>query len=162
MCKPGDFMASVALIKIVITGQGGHGSAPHNSISPIGAACDIYKALTALPAQEVDCQESVVLTITKFQSGSRNNVIPREAVLEGTIRAFNKEVMAFLIKRIKEIVASICKAYRVQIDEENSTTHTFYPPVINHAKEAAHIERIACSTFGKENFTAEGLPCFAS
>ena len=65
----------------MLSGKGGHGSAPHNSISPIAAACDIYKALTALPAQEVDCQESVVLTITKFQSGTRSNVIPREAVL---------------------------------------------------------------------------------
>ena len=151
-------MASVADIKIVITGRGGHGSAPHNSINPIGAACDIYKALTALPAQEVDCQESVVLTINKFQAGSRNNVIPREAVLEGTIRGFNREVMEFLIKRIKEIVASICKAYCLQVDELNSKTALTYPPVVNHPKEAAHIERLAKATFGEEKFTGEGTP----
>ena len=151
-------MASVADIKIVITGRGGHGSAPHNSINPIGAACDIYKALTALPAQEVDCQESVVLTINKFQAGSRNNVIPREAVLEGTIRGFNREVMEFLIKCIKEIVASICKAYCLQVDEINSETALTYPPVVNHPKEAAHIERLAKATFGEEKFTGEGTP----
>ena len=124
MCKPGPFMASSVDIKIALEGQGGHGSAPHNSITPIGAACDIYKALTALPAQEVDCQETVVLTITKFQSGSRNNVIPREALLEGTIRAFSKEIIAFLIKRINEIVTSICKAYRVQYNLEQSAVES--------------------------------------
>ena len=162
MCKPGPILASVTTIKIALEGQGGHGSAPHNSISPIGAACDIYKALTGLPAQEVDCQDSVVLTINKFQSGSRNNVIPREALLEGTIRAFSKEIIAFLIKRINEIVTSICKAYRVQYNIDNSVTETLYPPVINHDKEAAHIERLAKATFGEESFTQEGLPCFAS
>lgn len=91
-------MASCGSIKIVLNGKGGHGSAPHNSVSPITAACDIYKALTALPAQELDCQENAVLTITKFQAGTSNNAIPREAVLEGSIRGFNIKVMEFLVK----------------------------------------------------------------
>ena len=42
-------------------------------------------------------------------------MIPREAVLEGTIRGFNTKVMEFLVKRIKEIVTSIAKAYRLDV-----------------------------------------------
>ncbi len=50
MCKPGEMMASVCTLKITLLGKGGHGSAPHLAITPIGAACDIYEALTALIA----------------------------------------------------------------------------------------------------------------
>ncbi len=50
VCKEGEFMASSISIKVVLHGKGGHGSAPHTAISPMGAVCDIYKALVTLPA----------------------------------------------------------------------------------------------------------------
>ena len=89
-------------------------------------------------------------------------MIPREAVMEGTIRGFDIEAMKFLIKRINEIVVSISKAYRLQVESDEPVAAIFYPPVINHPTEAAHIERLAKATFGEENFTDEGLPSFAS
>ena len=98
--QPGEMMASVACLKIVLNGKGGHGSSPHLSVTPIGAACDIYKALSTLPSLEVNCKEKVVVSITKLNSGSRNNVIPRTAELEGTVRCFNSEMMKFVKKRV--------------------------------------------------------------
>lgn len=89
-------------------------------------------------------------------------MIPREAVMEGTIRVFNLKILDFLTKRINEIVYSFAKAYRVQVDDKIPLVKMKYPPVINHTKEAAHIERLAKATFGEENFTDDGLPCFAS
>ncbi len=54
-----------------------------------------------------------MLTITKLQAGSRNNVIPRSAVLEGTVRTFSKEIMKYLLGRVQVIVKGIASAYRL-------------------------------------------------
>ena len=72
------------------------------------------------------------------------------------------KVIEFLGKRIREIVNEVAKAYRLEVVEGGVPEEYMYPPVINHETEAAHVERIAKATFGKENFSEEGLPCFAT
>ena len=109
-------MASAGLIKIVIVGKGGHGSIPHANINPITPAALIYQSLINLPAQEVSCKEKAVVSFGKLTAGTSNNVIPRIAILEGTIRAFNSEVMNYLKQRIEEISISIAKSSKCEID----------------------------------------------
>ena len=53
-----------------------------------------------------------MLTIGKFESGSAANVIPAEAVMEGTLRAFDNDIREFMIRRITEVAEGIALAYR--------------------------------------------------
>lgn len=105
-------MASVYGFRITVKGKGAHGSAPEASVSPINAAVQIYQGLQELIAREIPGSKEVVLTIGKFESGSAANVIPAEAVMEGTLRAFDNDIREFMIRRITEVAEGIALAYR--------------------------------------------------
>ena len=105
---------SVYGFKITITGKGTHGAMPHNGIDPINVGVQIYQGLQQLIARECDPAEAVTLTIGQFNAGTVNNIIPETAVLQGTLRTFNNEVKACLIRRIQEIVTGIAGAFHAE------------------------------------------------
>lgn len=113
-----EAMASVDGFKITLTGHGGHGSMPENSIDPINGAVQVYLALQSLIAREIGGTEEAVLTIGQFTAGDVANVIPERAVLQGTLRTFDKKVRERLVKRMQEITADVAKAYRCQSEYE--------------------------------------------
>jgi len=116
----GPLSASSDGLSFNITGKGGHGASPQNSIDPINAGVHLYLAMQELISREVDPKEMVVITFGKFISGDALNIIPEKALLSGTMRTFNKEVRNYLIDRIKEICESVGKTYRVNIEFESA------------------------------------------
>ncbi|SCZ82054.1 M20 metallopeptidase family protein [Acidaminobacter hydrogenoformans] len=123
-------MAGSIPFEIQIAGKGGHGSAPENAIDPIYAAVQIYQALQSVKMREISAQEPMVMTIGEFAFGKTCNVIPQSGQMSGTIRFFKKEVGAYAIQRIEEIVTALAAALRV---EATFITGVFLPPVINDA-----------------------------
>jgi amidohydrolase len=74
--KAGRRNAGCDQFDIVITGVGGHGSAPHRAKSPVVMGALAIISYQSLVSPSVDPQEPSVLTVNAFQSGSANNVIP--------------------------------------------------------------------------------------
>ena len=105
-------MAAAYNFRITVDGLGGHGSMPEHCIDPITAGVNIHLALQALVAREISPLTEVALTVGKFQAGSASNVIPQQAVLEGTMRVFDPEVEKFVVKRIGEVAEGVAKTYR--------------------------------------------------
>lgn len=62
-----------------------------------------------------------VLTIGKFQAGDAANVIPEQAVLEGTLRAFDPDQRAFFVERIAQIAPAVAATYRATARVETLT-----------------------------------------
>lgn len=109
-------LSAVYGFKVVLKGKGGHGSMPEQCIDPINAAVQVYLALQALIAREVAGSEEAILTIGQFVAGEAANVIPEEAVLQGTLRTFDKRVRERLIQRIFEVVNAVSSAYRCRCE----------------------------------------------
>lgn len=107
-------MSAVYGFKIELRGHGGHGSMPEACVDPINAAVQVYLALQSLIAREVGGTEEAVLTIGHLAAGEVANVIPEQAVLEGTLRTFTKEVRDRLIARIGEAAKAVAAAYRCE------------------------------------------------
>ena len=107
----GTMMFSVDGFRITIHGRGSHGAYPHASIDPINIAVQVYLALEALIAREVDPAKANVLTIGKFQAGSANNIIPESAELQGTIRSNDKASRELLVRRMKEVAVRTAEVY---------------------------------------------------
>ena len=105
-------MASVYGFRITVTGKGGHGSTPENCIDPIIVAIKIHEAFQELMAREKSSFAEAALTVGKFQAGYAANVIPEQAVMEGTLRVFDPDQRAFLIERIEQIVPAVAATYR--------------------------------------------------
>ena len=107
----GTMMFSVDGFKMTIHGKGGHGAYPHLSIDPINIGVHIHLALQELIAREADPTHACVLTIGQFSAGSAANIIPEEAILQGTLRTNNKETRAKLVKRLKEVAIKTAETY---------------------------------------------------
>jgi amidohydrolase len=109
--KEGPFMASSDWFTIRITGKQAHGSQPWGSIDPIVTAAQIINGLqTIVSRQENIVKAPVVITVGKFHSGIRSNIIPEEALLEGTIRTLDGAMQKEVHEKIKRMVDNIAAA----------------------------------------------------
>ena len=113
-----EAMSSVNGFKITIKGHGGHGATPQLTVDPINAAVQVYLALQSLIAREIGGSEEAVLTIGQFTAGEASNIIPEQAVLQGTLRTFRENVRQRLLKRIREVVSGVAMTYRCQAEYE--------------------------------------------
>ncbi len=109
--RPGPFMAAPDQFKITIKGSGGHGSAPHKTVDPIYVLSHLILALQGISSRMVDPVEPFVISVGKVESGTKSNIIPDEAKIEGTIRTLNEETRTLAKKNVIKISDSVCKAF---------------------------------------------------
>jgi amidohydrolase len=123
---PGGAMASSDRIKIVVRGRGTHAAQPWRGVDPIATAARIVLALEALPAREIDLRLPSVVSIGAIHGGTRNNVIPDEVELLGTIRALDPAIRTELHERVKRTVGGIAEsagaAAEITLDDGNPIT----------------------------------------
>lgn len=116
--EAGPRMASSDIFKIKVKGKGGHGSMPHQGVDAIVAASAIVMNLQSIVSREISPLEPSVVSIGMFNSGTRFNVISPEATLEGTTRAFNKEIRDRFPEIIERIVKNTANSYRATAELE--------------------------------------------
>jgi amidohydrolase len=112
--EAGPRMASAGIFNIKIKGKGGHGSMPNQGVDAIVVGSSMVMNFQSVVSREISPLDPAVLTIGIFNSGTRFNVLPGEAYLEGTTRCFNMEVNDSFKERIERIMASTAKAYRAE------------------------------------------------
>ena len=137
LCGRGTFMAGCTLFRISVRGTGCHGAMPETGVDPINIAAHIYLSLQELTAREISAKKPAVVTVGRFQGGQAPNIIPEEAVLEGTIRTFDRELTARIMERIQAIAENTAVAFRgsAQVEEIASA-----PPLVN---DPALMEQVA-------------------
>ena len=104
-------MFSVDGFHITIHGRGAHGAYPHFSVDPVNIAVHVYLALQAILAREVDPQKACIMTVGAFNAGSAPNIIPNEAVLQGTIRCNDQHNRLLMKRRLQEVAEKTAEAY---------------------------------------------------
>ncbi|THD76164.1 MAG: amidohydrolase [Bradyrhizobium sp.] len=112
---PGPAMAGADFFDITITGYGGHGARPEFSKDPVVIAMTLGQALQTIVSRNVAPADPAVLSITQIHAGSAYNVIPGDAKLCGTVRAFSDEVRVLIRERMRAICAGIASAFQVEI-----------------------------------------------
>ena len=110
--RKGPLMASADEITITIEGKGGHGAMPHQCIDPVIVGAQIVTALQTIASRNVDPLNSCVVSITRFQAGTANNIIPQSAWLNGTVRTLKPATRDMVEKQIHEIAAASCRSER--------------------------------------------------
>ncbi|TCO76961.1 M20 family metallopeptidase [Marinisporobacter balticus] len=116
--EEGPRMASADLFKIYIKGKGGHGSLPHQGVDAVVTASAIIMNLQSVVSREISPLESAVVSVGKIQSGTRFNVIPDEAVLEGTTRCFNNNIRKDFPEILERIAKNTAASYRAEAELE--------------------------------------------
>jgi amidohydrolase len=145
---PGPFMAGSSEFELEVRGRGGHGAIPQETRDPVLAASQIVVALQSIVARRISPLETGVVTVARFHAGTAANVIPDEARLEGTIRAFDPEVFVFLKGEVERVVRGISAAGGVE--STIRWREDEYPPTVNDPAVAELVRRAAVGVVGEE------------
>ena len=126
----GAIMASVDNFSIKVSGRGGHAAAPWETADPIVAAAHMVTGLQTLVSRNAELTKgAAVVSVGSFQGGNRNNIIPEDVELLGTIRTHNEETRQLIHERLRAYINNTAAAFgteaEVRIDR-------LYPAVINN------------------------------
>ena len=116
--KGGSIMASADQMVITVTGRGGHASAPHNALDPIPIACEIVQALQLMVTRTVDVFDPAVVTVGRIIAGTRNNIIPETALIDGTIRTVSEKTRAKVRDGVRRVAEGVAAAHDAQVEVE--------------------------------------------
>ncbi|SFG32729.1 M20 aminoacylase family protein [Sulfitobacter dubius] len=125
---PGPIMAAVDEFHIHIKGKGGHGAMPHDTRDPVVAACGIATAIQTIVSRNHVATQDLVVSVTQIHTGSADNVIPETAYINGTVRTFDREVQAMVMRRMQQIVDGQAASYDVAAE---LVYEVGYPATIN-------------------------------
>ena len=143
--RPGPMMAGGAFFDITIRGRGAHGARPESSVDPVLTACHIATALQSVVARNVAPMDTAVLSVTQIEGGSAYNVIPPDAVLRGTARAFRPETMRLIEANMRRIAEGIAAGFGATAEVD---FRFLFQPVVNDEAETGFIADTAASLVG--------------
>ena len=129
--KPGPIMASAEAFRIKVQGKQTHGSRPWSGVDPIIAASDIATTLQTIVSRRLNLLDSqAVVTVGIMKAGTRNNIIPSTAMLEGTIRTFKDSYTDQIRDEIKLISEKVAEAHHASAEVE-FRVYGGYPVTVN-------------------------------
>lgn len=126
--RDGAVMASPDEFTIKVHGVGGHGSMPHKCVDPIAISSQIINEFQKLARTSVNPFNPCVISVCSVHSGTCPNVIPSEAVIEGTVRTFDEAVRKNTAELLKKKANEICALSGGSCEFE---FRFLYPPLIN-------------------------------
>jgi hippurate hydrolase len=152
-------MASIDVVTVTISGAGGHGAQPEETIDPIVVGSSVVMSLQTLISRNLSPHAPGVLTVGEFHAGTASNIIPDTARLEISMRALDPLTRDMLRRRVEQIVRAQAESY--------GATACFswqvgYPPTINDPAAVAMVQQVVTRAFGAENFEMRSVPLMGS
>lgn len=127
-CEAGPRMASGDLVLVDIQGRGGHGSLPNQTVDTVLVTAAFLLNIQSMISREISPLDPAVLTFGEVKTGTRFNVIPEKAHLEGTYRCFDPKLRAQIPEMIERYGNYIAESYRASF---KCTIQAGMPPTIN-------------------------------
>ncbi len=108
--RSGVITSAADSFQIRMFGRGAHGSMPEASIDPVVMAAATVMRLQTIVSREVAAAQSAVVTVGALQAGTKENVIPDEAIIKLNVRTFDEGVRKHVLDAIKRIVDAEAQA----------------------------------------------------
>jgi len=153
--RSGPMMASTDSIVIRIEGKGSHAAWPHRGVDTVLVGAQIVTALQSIVSRNVDPLEAAVISISVFQAGQADNVLPQTATLRGTVRTLSPGVRELVKTRVREVVEGTAKLYGARAD---LTYTTGYPVLVNDESRAAFAAEVADEIAGNDKVARDTPP----
>lgn len=170
--RPGGAAAENDIFKITVHGKQSHGASPWSGVDPIVTGAQIVLGLQTIISRNSKLTENAaVITVGAFHSGNRQNIIPSEAVMIGTIRTLDTNMRNLIHQRIQEVVSNIAKSAgataEVEISMEDAMLYNDPAltaemiPALQAIAGSSKVELVPAST-GAEDFAyfAQKVPGF--
>lgn len=146
--RSGKYMASTDELHVTVSGKGGHGAMPHNTVDPVLIAAHIVVALQQIVSRHADPLMPSVLSFGKVLAAGATNVIPGEVKMEGTFRTLDENWRADAHRKMKKMAESIAEGMGGRCAFE---IRKGYPFLVNEEKLTASARKHAEEYLGKEN-----------
>jgi amidohydrolase len=106
----GPITSAADSLQIRLFGRGAHGSMPQASVDPVVMAAAVVLRLQTIVSREVAATDAAVVTVGVLQAGTKENVIPEEAIIKLNIRTFDEGVRKHVLAAIERIVNAEAQA----------------------------------------------------
>jgi amidohydrolase len=106
----GPITSAADSLQIRLFGRGAHGSMPQASVDPVVMAASTVLRLQTIISREVAATDAAVLTIGVLQAGTKENVIPDEAIIRLNVRTFDEGVRKHILSAIERIARAEAEA----------------------------------------------------
>jgi len=147
--KPGGTMAAADRFVIKVNGAQTHGSQPWGGVDPIAVSANIIQGLQQIISRQTELtKEAAVISVGKIKGGVRNNIIPEEVEMIGTIRTLNTDMQDKIHADIERTATKIAEASgaTAEVDIQRGYPVTYNDPELT-ADMLPTLQRIA----GNEN-----------
>ncbi|WP_075593473.1 amidohydrolase [Pseudoalteromonas sp. PAB 2.2] len=153
--REGPLMASADKFTITVKGRQTHGSRPWNGVDPIVASSQIIMATQTIASRQVDVTKAPsVVSFGAINGGVRNNIIPDQVEMVGTIRTFDQKMRADIKKRLAKTAEMVAESggaeAHVHIDHG-------YPVTVNDVELTKKMTPTLAGVVGKENLITTPL-----
>ncbi len=153
--RPGAITSAADSLQIRLFGRGAHGSMPQASIDPVVMAASTVLRLQTIVSREVAAAEAAVLTVGVLQAGTKENVIPDEAIIKLNVRTFDAGVRKRVLAAIERIANAEAAASGAPRPPE-ITTIDQYPLNVNNQDATKRVVDAFLEHFGPERVRATG------
>ncbi|MCU1324924.1 MAG: amidohydrolase [Bryobacterales bacterium] len=166
--RTGVVTSSADSLQIRMFGRGAHGSMPEASIDPVVMAASTVMRLQTIVSREVGPTDSAVVTIGVLQAGTKENVIPDDAIIKLNVRAFDEGVRKHVLAAIERIVNAEAAAAGAPRPPE-ITPLDRYSLVTNDVEATKKVVHAFCQNFPdgtveqtKPTMASEDFGCFGA
>ena len=146
--RPGPMLAYSDRFRITLRGRGGHAARPHLADDPILGAAAIVQGLQALVARRRDPTVPAVISVTRFEAGTADNVIPPTAELWGTLRTLDPDLVAPMIEGMRRVAETLAAAHGLAVEAELGLDAD--PALVNDPAATAFATQVMRETAGED------------
>lgn len=157
--RSGPMLAGSNVLRITVTGRGGHGSQPHTAVDPVAALVAVAADLQTMVTRRFSVFDPVVLTITQLSAGEAVNVIPGSASLGATVRTLSAENVERMRTETRRLAEGVAAAHGCTAEVEFAVQ---YPVTVNDAEESAWVGEQLRQEFGADRVREREVPLMGS
>ena len=150
MVEDGYSSANEDSFQITLTGTGGHGAYPHQTVDPVFILAQVLNAIQGIRARRVDPTRAAAISIGEIHAGAASNVIPSEVYISGTMRSFDDETR----QQLRDELLSTLQVARALGGDFTLRLRPGYPSNYN-APEVAALMRASAAAIGGTEMVME-------
>ena len=147
-------------LQIRMFGRGAHGSMPQSSIDPVVMAAATVLRLQTIVSREIAPTDAAVVTVGSLQAGTKENVIPDEAIIKLNVRTFDEDVRKRVLSAIERIVNAEAEASRAPKKPEITLLDRY--PLVKNDQEATKRAMDAFRSYFRADRAKDTQPTTAS
>lgn len=140
---------------VTVTGKSCHGAHPEEGVDALLTACAMVNNLQSIITRRIDPAEAALITVGRFHSGTKNNIVSGETKFSGIIRTLNLKNRSYVKEQIEQVCAATAEAFgaKCRVEFEDS-----YPSLENDDALLSLMKTSAEEALGKEHVLLNTRP----